>query len=497
MRALEEEVVAREKALREANDRIAQLEKTIGDQQRLLELKNPGMAAAQQQAKPAPKPDPVKPEAAPKPVVASADVKQDQPKAAASADKAAVEAQKPEQPKAAPEQKPQPKAKPQTPPPPPEPDLIDTLLGEPLYLAAGGGAILLAGLGFWMLRRRGAQAAGVDKVEKSDPSLGDTAAAPDAAAVSTTAAVSAATAASTGDEVDPLAEAEVYIAYGRDGQAEEILKEALAKNPNHERAQLKLLEIYAARKDTTAFGKLAAGFSRLTNGQGDNWLKVAAMGYALDSENPLYAAGKDVPVAADLDFDLGTDDAGGTTTDILLDAAAAQQASGETTEMMNPGTMQALANAADQAGEAPVAASSSDFTLEIPAAGTVTQTDIGLDEYKPADGNSMDFDIELPKVDEPGASAHESAAQSKEEPLDFKLDLPDISLDLDDKAQAGASAGSNKDAHWHDVQTKFDLAKAYQEMGEKDDAKAILREVLKEGDAQQQSAAEDLLNKLG
>jgi len=32
------------------------------------------------------------------------------------------------------------------------------------------------------------------------------------------------------NDVDPIAEAEVYMAYGRDAQAEEILKEAMAKD---------------------------------------------------------------------------------------------------------------------------------------------------------------------------------------------------------------------------------------------------------------------------
>jgi pilus assembly protein FimV len=490
VRALEEELVAREKALKEAGERIAQLEKTISDQQRLMELKSAGMAAAQQQAKAASNTDDAKPETAPKPAVSTADAKKEEPQAVAVAEKAAVEV-KPEQPKAAPAPKPQPKAK--APPPPPEPDLIDTLLGEPLYLALGGGAILLAGLGFWMnRRRRSAPADGTGTAEKSDPVVGDAGAAPVAAA---TATVAATTAASASYDVDPLAEAEVYIAYGRDGQAEEILKEALDKNPDHEKAQLKLLEIYAARKDKDAFNKHSAGFNKLTGGQGENWQKVVAMGYALDPENPFYAAGKDLPVAADLEFDLGET---GTTTDILLDAAAAQQATGETTEVMNPGAMQAMAGAADHASGDPHADPSTDIELDFPAAGKVTETDISLDADKPAESNVIDFNIELPEMDKaPAAPPKQTAAQSEEEPLDFKIDLPDVNLDLDDNAQAGAQAGGGKDAHWHDVQTKFDLAKAYQEMGENSDAKAILQEVIKEGDDKQQAEAKELLKKLG
>ena len=78
---------------------------------------------------------------------------------------------------------------------------------------------------------------------------------------------------------------------------------------------------------------------------------------------------------------------------------------------------------------------------------------------------------------------------------DIKLD--DISLNLDDAPKAAASGEGVKDDRWYDVQTKFDLAKAYQEMGDKDGAREILREVIKEGDATQQSEAKLLLDSLG
>ena len=47
------------------------------------------------------------------------------------------------------------------------------------------------------------------------------------------------------------------------------------------------------------------------------------------------------------------------------------------------------------------------------------------------------------------------------------------------------------------MQTKFDLAKAYQEMGDKDGAREILQEVMKEGDAGQHEEAKKLLDALG
>ena len=81
--------------------------------------------------------------------------------------------------------------------------------------------------------------------------------------------------------------------------------------------------------------------------------------------------------------------------------------------------------------------------------------------------------------------------------LDFKLDDLNLSLDATTKIDAPAAAGGEKDGHWYDVQTKFDLAKAYQEMGDKDGAKEILQEVLKEGDAEQKAQAKTLMDSLG
>ena len=46
------------------------------------------------------------------------------------------------------------------------------------------------------------------------------------------------------------------------------------------------------------------------------------------------------------------------------------------------------------------------------------------------------------------------------------------------------------------MQTKFDLAKAYEEMGDKAGARQILEEVIREGDAEQQTQAKQLLSKL-
>lgn len=92
-------------------------------------------------------------------------------------------------------------------------------------------------------------------------------------------------------DVDPVAEADVYLAYGRDLQAEEILKEALRAQPERLAIRLKLLEVYAKRRDVRGYEQLATQLYAETKGSGEDWEKAQEMGRAIDPENPLYRAG--------------------------------------------------------------------------------------------------------------------------------------------------------------------------------------------------------------
>lgn len=466
-RAATEDKIASKQELTEAKDRIAQLEKTVKNGQKLAELKSPGLAAAQQKAEaakaaPAPvaKTEPARSDAAPAPksevkgaetALPPAEAKKDGA-AATPADKPAAEAQ--------PAPKPKPKLVAPS-PPQPEPDMMDMVMDNLPIIGGGVGVLVLGGLGFAALRRRRARAADDAEPARMAPVMGAAAAA---------ATAETADAAAPADEVDPIAEAEVYIAYGRDGQAEDILKEAMGRDPSREDVQVKLAEVYAARKDAAAFGTVAQSLHALTGGSGDNWNKIVAMGYTVDPDNALYAAGKDAApqvdtsaehTGTDLDFDLGGDSTA--TPDIALDADAASA----------PGMP--------------------DFNLEAPTPGT--QTDIVL-EASPADETSvMDFNIELPAADAPTPTA-KPVAPAADAGLDFKIDVGDLNISLDEPLTAAAPA-ADKDSHWYDVQQKFDLAKAYQEMGDNEGAREILQEVIKEGDAEQKDQAQKLLGSLG
>src|SRR5205823_6510488 len=93
------------------------------------------------------------------------------------------------------------------------------------------------------------------------------------------------------DEVDPIAEAEVYLAYGRDAQAEEILKEALKKDPQRQEIYLKLLEIHAQHNKPSAFETVATELFAVSQGHGDAWTKAVALGRQLDPNNPMFSEG--------------------------------------------------------------------------------------------------------------------------------------------------------------------------------------------------------------
>ncbi|HEY8908095.1 MAG TPA: FimV/HubP family polar landmark protein, partial [Rhodoferax sp.] len=93
------------------------------------------------------------------------------------------------------------------------------------------------------------------------------------------------------DDVDPVAEADVYLAYGRDLQAEEILKDALRTRPQRVAIHQKLLEIYAKRRDVKAFESIAALAFNLTDGTGTEWEQICEKGLAIDPDNALYLPG--------------------------------------------------------------------------------------------------------------------------------------------------------------------------------------------------------------
>lgn len=92
----------------------------------------------------------------------------------------------------------------------------------------------------------------------------------------------------TGGTVDPIAEADLYLAYGRDQQAVDILVDALRAEPGRLAARMRLLEIHARRKAVRAFESLAAESRSAVAADSIEWQRISEMGRQLDPSNPLY-----------------------------------------------------------------------------------------------------------------------------------------------------------------------------------------------------------------
>jgi len=511
VRALEEELVARDKAVMEANDRVAKLEKTIKDLQSLLEIKNKGLTELQKPAAPATGQPGQLPTPAPAPVAEPATPATP----AAPTTPAPATATAPPSVQPAP-QPPKPAPPKPVPMPAPEPSLMDRVMEQPAYLGAGVIALILIGA----LAVRAVKRRRESKADSDDSGPAFVAAAPAAAATyfgaDSSAPATASAAASDSDEVDPVKEAEIFLAYGRDAQAEELLKEALAANPNRQEVRVLLLQIHAKRKDAKSFEQIARELQQATGSSGPYWDQAVALGYQVDPGNPRYAAGQGSggmsitmagAAAENVDFNIGSDDAQtGTATDIDLgDGGSALERtqvidlnagpSHDDTTVMEARAVPDIAFNVDLPAAEPRPAQASsglDFDIDLNSFNVPAASDPAVSNLaaKPAFSGGLDFDMSALSMDTPGTTA--SGVETPAAALEF--DLSGISLDLGETTPRVSPSG--KDDHWYDVQTKFDLAKAYQEMGDKDGALEILKEVVQEGDAEQKAAAQAVLSSL-
>jgi pilus assembly protein FimV len=326
----DEDLIAKEQALKEANERLAALERNVAELQRLVELKNQSLAELEKQS--AGQPAPAAPVAAAVPAAAPPAVAMEKPaeppappaesrpsEVAAQAEPKAEDARTESQavaPKPVEPQKPTaaPKAKIVL-PPPEEPSFLEGLLTSTPFMAGGGGILALLAA-YWLARRR-SQSAGERPLDSQASTLGakgDSLVANSVfrstggQSVDTSHSMAQTDFSQAGpgsidtDEVDPVAEADVYMAYGRDAQAEEILLEARQKDPGRLAIHLKLLEIYFGRRDVKPFDALATELFNATGGIGSEWEKAAEMGLQLDSRNALFgSAAQAEPALATID----------------------------------------------------------------------------------------------------------------------------------------------------------------------------------------------------
>ena len=621
---LQEEATAREKSVKEAQDRTASLEKQIADMQKLLALKSAAMSDLQKQAEAQTaaenakaveiKPHeaaPVKPEAekpADKPIAEEKPVTEEKPiiKPLENAP-AATEPAKPEPAVTIPAE--QPVKKPVAPPTPaPEQSFLDSILGIlniPLLLPAGGVLAVLGG--GWMYLRKKREKSLADFEQgimtsgglKANTVFGNTA----SASVDTgdTSFLTDFSQSSNGgmidtNDVDPIAEAEVYMAYGRDAQAEEILKDAITKEPKRYELHLKLLEMYAISKNVSAFETISGELYTTLGAEDPTWAKVAEIGIKLEPNNPLYQAnslptggssaassddkpakttmadvgGKleandfsDSPLAdeKDLDFSFDNDaltkdfaptgvqkaddlameigvpeakpelfaateprkaEASNTIDFDMGDLGSTQPSTSESTEESFKTSAEEFGStmpgldiptfaapkfmpdvlaevSSEKVGELPtlseISAESFEFPQveEAPAEGVLDISGMTAEFAEAEASGADDFNFDVPTITSESSSTGENLGVAS------TYDLSSINLDLNDDIASNSTELSFDEPSASEpivVDTKLELVTAYIEMDDKEGAKELLAEVMKEGGAKQRQRAEALLAKI-
>ena len=607
--ARDEELVAKERALKDMESRVAQLEKNLSDMQRLVELKNAELAKAASAVKPAAGAAPataapaVAAANAPAPAAAAASstsapaqqaaqavatapaetaaaapaasataaaasapvATASAPQAAASAPVAAASA-----PAAVPKKAPVVVA-PQ--PPIAEESFFSSLLGNPMALGLGGVVVALLG-GLAVYRRRQQKPEQAHGFQDSLLSQESTVMAGANSLFGAAGGQSVDTSqhsvfgadfriggSNESNEVDPIAEADVYIAYGRDVQAEEILREALEQHPDRQAIRLKLMEIYANRQDAHGFQTIAEEMLAQVGAASPEWAEAAAMGRKFDPANPLYLTVQgDTPYPASevhAEHNHVGAAAAGAAALAGVGAAAAAEAfkptvTGETTRRGDDWTT--LSPDLDPSAPSTKAPQLADLALPLesfpaPAAGDpITASADAAEVFKPH---------AEPEVDLPQFNAHAGEAYQPVSAPPMHMDLSDLSLDLNPTPPATEAAPAAPAAvaeeslpawaqpadlsqapmhfdadphhaeHEHvandepqsairldtnlphtlsgehgadgvrDLQIKFDLAKAYIEIGDKEGARELLQEVLDLGDPSFHAEAQALMRQIG
>lgn len=315
-----------------------------------------------------------------------------------------------------------------------------------------------------------------------------------------------------GGDVDPVAEADVYLAYGRDLQAEEILKEAMRLNPTRIAIHSKMLEIYAKRRDAKSFEALACEVYAHSKGMSPEWEHACQLGQALDPTNPLYQPGGS-PTRTDGAAKLDADASPGMANTVPFDPAPPAGAalggndgaldldldfSLDDTATPAAGTLAPVDNALsfdmnvspsqDMGAVAPQPPSfeldASDLAFGTPNELASTQPYSLPATEAPAENTDTDA-FELSFAPEPFATEStqriEQSASVAPAPDDGMLsfDLGDLSLDLE-KATSTGAADLDDIPEGDPLETKLSLAAEFLAIGDMEGARALAEEVASE-----------------
>ncbi|MBL8327298.1 MAG: LysM peptidoglycan-binding domain-containing protein [Rubrivivax sp.] len=425
-----------------------------------------------------------------------------------------------------------------------EPGWLARMLESPLLLPFGAVlAVGLAGFGIYRVRSRSRKTAGETSFMESrlqpDSFFGasggqrvDTS--EGAGGASTPSASSMNYSLSQLDaigDVDPVAEADVYLAYGRDLQAEEILKEAMRTDPGRLAVRTKLLEVYAKRRDAKGFELLATQLFTLTRGEGGEWAKAQELGRSIDPENSLYTpGGRPDSVPEDEQFveplgastlpqsvmpspssfgtpgDLMSDDKSGVSVkDVDIDLTFDEDfgdppprkdpyAPHDATMPYTPAAMATGASLAAASAAAAATADNAADVIDIEVKERKGDIDIPLGE-----GDALEFDLSdlSLDLDKPAASTA---------PMAKAADVTDV---VDVSSREARPSGfvdlsglpDDPDSRFNDdgdpLERKLDLADEFRQIGDLEGARDLLNEVITSADGALKQKAQTMLESLG
>ena len=427
---------------------------------------------------------------------------------------------------------------PLAPPPAAEPGFLDRLLENPLVPAGAAGLIaLLAGFAFYRSREK-------KKALQEDSAFLESRLQPDSffgasggqrvdtndGAQTGSSMVYSPSQLDAADDVDPVAEADVYLAYGRDMQAEEILKEASKANPGRVAIQQKLLEIYAKRRDAKNFERVANEAYKITSGEGPDWQRVCELGLGIDPSNSLYQPGGEpsragtlsqpsplaiaagvipsttplpllptssAPSDLDLDLDFSLDEENAS---VLSELRSTERTARMNRVETGPGALDfdlaPSANgfvATDFSGSA---TQQNTVKFELP------ELDQTLPHLPAAPGDTEDFRHQaavsfgstapIPLLSEKFPAAAHKAADSGM----LEFDLGSLSLDLTDTVEGTPASATVTSAQEDPLSTKLSLAEEFSAIGDDDGARALIEEVISEASGDMKLRAQQALSRL-
>jgi len=319
-------------------------------------------------------------------------------------------------------------------------------------------------------------------------------------------------------EIDPISEADVYLAYGRYQQAEELMRHAIKDQPERDECKLKLLEIFYASENKSEFEKYA---NELANyGKKDEsgfWSKVAEMGSEICPDSNLFAAQASKPelsknigenlngvgvgaekasqnqLIGDMDFDL-------TSFEELFADEKPQDGLAEKISPLDSGGIVTFSDDEPKANNEGIDFDLSAFSVELEKSNNNLEKSKagGQEEFESFDFDVGSNDIQpkpssgLP-ANKPEGFRESIANTSIDDDFDFNATIAEQKTTLSDQESNFGLADLNE---MNAMETKLDLAIAYIDMGDNEAAKEIALEVAEKGTKEQQMVAQSLLDSL-